>query len=112
MAETPKADPDALAKREPETPARDPIISRSTSNVLLVCALLLMASLAWALYDEAYGQRPWKSMQQEFVSRYNRYLRRVKRTGTTSEKEVKESEEYKKLDAEAREAAQAAEPQK
>ncbi len=113
MAETPKTDTDALARRrEPEPPARDPIITRSTSNILLVCALLLMASLAWALYDEAYGQRPWKSMQQEFVSRYNRYLKRLKRTGTQSEKEVKESEEFKELDLAAREARQAIEPRK
>jgi len=113
VAETPKADTDALAKREPETPApaRDPIISRTTSNILLVCALLLMASVAWALYDEAYGQRPWKGIQQEFVSRYNRYLKRVKRTGT-SEKEVKETEEYKELERSVQEARQAAEPRK
>jgi cytochrome c551/c552 len=112
VAETPKADTDALAKREPETPARDPIISRSTSNILLVCALLLMASLAWALYDEAYGQRPWKSMQQEFVTRYNRYLKRLKRTGTQSEKDVKESDEYKELERAASEASQAVAPRK
>ncbi|HZH92261.1 MAG TPA: c-type cytochrome [Pyrinomonadaceae bacterium] len=112
MAETPKTDADALARREPEPPARDPIISRSTSNILLVCALLLMASLAWALYDEAYGQRPWKGVQQEFVSRYNRYLKRLKRTGTQSEKEVKESEAYKELELAAREAEQAAAPRK
>ncbi|HEX8423230.1 MAG TPA: c-type cytochrome [Pyrinomonadaceae bacterium] len=112
MAETPKTEPDALAKREPETPARDPIISRSTSNILLICALLLMASLAWALYDEAYGQRPWKSMQQEFVSRYNRYLKRLKRTGTQSEKDVKETEEYKELERAAKEASDAAAPRK
>jgi cytochrome c2 len=117
VAETPKADTDALVKREPETrepetPARDPIISRSTSNILLICALLLMASLAWALYDEAYGQRPWKSMQQEFVTRYNRYLKRLKRTGTQSEKDVKETEEYKALESAAKDASDAAAPRK
>ncbi|MGI9106213.1 MAG: c-type cytochrome [Pyrinomonadaceae bacterium] len=108
--ETPKADTGALAQREPEPPAHDPIISRSTSNILLVCALLLMASLGWALYDEAYGQRPWKSMQREFVARYNRYLKRLKRTGTKSEKEVKESEEYRELDDALRVAREAAAP--
>ena len=112
MAETPKTDTDALAKREPETPARDPIISRSTSNILLICALLLMASLAWALYDEAYGQRPWKGMQQEFVSRYNRYLKRLKRTGTQSEKDIKATDEYKELERAVSEANQAAAPRK
>ncbi|MFN2597289.1 MAG: hypothetical protein ABR563_08905, partial [Pyrinomonadaceae bacterium] len=62
MAET----PDKLVKREPEAPAADPIVSRSTSGVLLICALLLMASLGWALYDEVYGLRPWKGYQREF----------------------------------------------
>jgi cytochrome c2 len=115
VAESPKTDTDALARREPEAPAppaRDPIISRSTSNILLVCALLLMASLAWALYDEAYGQRPWKGMQQEFVSRYNRYLKRLKRTGTQSEKDVKASAEYQELARVAQEAEQDAAPRK
>ena len=110
--ETPQAETGALAKREPDAPARDPIISRSTSNILLVCALLLMASLGWALYDEAYGQRPWKSVQREFVARYNRYLKRLKRTGTKSEKEVKESAEYRELDDAVRAAQQAAAPRK
>ena len=61
--------PDAIVKKEPEAkepvaPVRDPIISRSTSGILLICALLMTAVLAWALYDEAYGQRPWKQIQR------------------------------------------------
>ena len=98
MAENP-ADSDALVKREPEAPARDPIVSGSTSNILLICALLLMGTLAWALYDEAYGQRPWKGIQQEFVSRYNRYLNTLRRRGNTTEKEAKESPEYQQIKA-------------
>ncbi len=112
MAETPKTDTDALSRREPETPARDPIISRSTSGILLVCALLLMLALGWALLDEAYLQRPWKGIQQEFVTRYNRHLKRLKRTGTQSEKEVKESEAYRELELAVREADEAAAPRK
>jgi cytochrome c2 len=108
--------PDKLVKHEPEPPQRDPIVSRSTSNVLLICALLLMASLGWALYDEAYGQRPWKSVQQEFITRYNRYLKRLRRekqrtqeAGT--EKEIKQRPEYQELDAQAREARASVDPQ-
>ena len=110
MAETP-ADSDALVKKEPEAPQRDPVTGRSTSTIVLVSALLLMAVLGWALYDEVYGQRPWKSMQREFVARYNRYLRRLKRTGTASEKEVKQSPEYQQLVAEAEAAKRAADPE-
>ncbi len=100
MAETP--DTDKLVKKEPEGPAPDPIASRSTSFVVLISALLLMAVLGWALYDEVYGQRNWKGYQQEFVSRYNRYLRRLKREKAKNveagtEKEVKERPEYQEL---------------
>ncbi|MFN2481363.1 MAG: c-type cytochrome, partial [Pyrinomonadaceae bacterium] len=112
MAET----PDKLVKREPEAPAPDPVVSRSTSSVLLICVLLLMASLGWALYDEVYGQRPWKGMQREFVTRYNRYLKRMQRQKRAAEeagteKEIKQRPEYQELDAEAREARAAVDPQ-
>ena len=119
MAETPdkliKPEPGAPAKG-PEAPARDPIVSRSTSSVLLVCALLLMASLGWALYDEAYGQRPWKGMQREFVSRYSRYLKRLKRQkeraqDAGTEKEIKQRPEYQELALQAQEARAAVAPQ-
>ena len=60
MAETP--DTDKLAKRDatPDAPAPDPITSYSTSNILLICALLLTGVLVWSLYDEVSGRRPWK----------------------------------------------------
>ena len=83
MAETPEEN--KLVKREPEVPAADPIVSRSTSSIVLICALLMMAVLGWALYDEVYGQRGWKGTQREFVARYNRYLRRLKRDKQRSE---------------------------
>ncbi|HVG32540.1 MAG TPA: c-type cytochrome [Pyrinomonadaceae bacterium] len=111
MADAPETD--AIVKKEPDKPVRDPIVSRSTSGILFICAMLLTGTLAWALYDEAYGQRAWKGMQQEFVKRYNRYLRRQlsrsRQGGPGTEKEVKESEEYQTLDREAKEAAQSVE---
>jgi cytochrome c2 len=67
---------------------------------MLVSALLLTISIAWALYDEAFGQRPWKGMQREFVSRYTRYLDSIKANAGKSEKEIRESPEYQQLDAE------------
>ena len=95
MAETGEAE--SLVKKEPDAPARDPIVSRSTSGIMLICALLLTISLGWALYDEALGQRPWKSIQKEFVSRYTRYLKSIKPQAGKTEKEVKESSEYQTL---------------
>lgn len=109
MAET--GEVESLVKKEPEVPAHDPIVSRSTSGIMLVCALLLTLSLAWALYDEALGQRPWKGIQKQFVSRYIRYLKSIKPQAGKTEKEVKESPEYQELDAEAQAALERVKPE-
>lgn len=109
MADTPPAT-DKLVKAGGEGPAPDPITSRSTSGILLVCALLMTASLAWALWDEVVLTRPWKSDQQTFVKRYQRYLNRIKARGFKTEKEVRESDEYRQLAAEARDARAAVQP--
>lgn len=108
MAET----PDKLAKREAEAdgPAADPITSRSTSNILLICALLLTGVLVWSLYDEVAGRRPWKGYQQSYAKRMDRYLERLQKRGFKSEDEVKASDEYKRLSAEAKTARDAAAP--
>lgn len=110
MADSPEAT-ESLVKKEPEVPASDPIVSRSTSGILLICALLLTLSLAWALYDEALGQRPWKGIQKEFVSRYTRYLRSIKPQAGKTEAELKESAEYQALDAEAKAAIDEVRPE-
>jgi len=97
---------ESLVKKEADVPANDPIVSRSTSGWMLVSALLLTISIAWALYDEALGQRPWKGMQREFVARYTRYLDSIKANAGKSESEIKESPEYQQL-ADAEKAARA-----
>jgi cytochrome c551/c552 len=101
---------ESLAKQGAELPAHDPIVSRSTSGIMLVCALLLTAVLAWSLYDEAFGQRPWKGMQQQFVSRYSKYLKTIKPQAGKTEAEVKESPEYQQLDGEAQGALEKVKP--
>jgi len=93
---------ESLVKQEAEPPQRDPIVSRSTSAIILVCTLLLIAVSAWALYDEAYGQRPWKGVQREFVKRYTAYLKSIRKDAGKSEAEVKETPEYQQLDADAK----------
>lgn len=110
MTDSPEAS-ESLVKKEPEVPAHDPIVSRSTSGIMLLCALLLTASLVWALWDETFGQRPWRNIQQEFVSRYTRYLRSIKPQAGKSEAEVKESAEYQTLDAEAKAAQEQVKPE-
>jgi cytochrome c2 len=64
---------------------------------MLISALLMTVSIAWALYDEAFAQRPWKGMQREFVARYARYLESIKANAGKSEAEIKESPEYQQL---------------
>ncbi|MFN2532286.1 MAG: c-type cytochrome, partial [Pyrinomonadaceae bacterium] len=111
MADSSGAGSESLVKKEPEVPVRDPIVSRSTSGLMLVCALLLIGSLAWALWDEAYGQRPWKSMQKEFVSRYTRYLNSIRGQAGQTEAQVKESSEYQELNADVQAAEEKVKPE-
>src|SRR6266496_1235019 len=92
---------ESLIKAESE-PQRDPIVATSTSAIILISTLLLILSAGWALYDEAYGQRPWKGMQREFVKRYSAYLKSIRKDAGKSEAEVKESPEYEQLDADAK----------
>src|SRR6266403_1770657 len=100
MAESPEP-VESLVKKEAE-PQRDPIVSRSTSAILLVCTLLLIGSAGWALYDEGFGQRPWRGTQREFVKRYTAYLKSIRKDAGKSEADVKETPEYQQLDEEAK----------
>ena len=87
---------ESLVKKESE-PQRDPIASRSTSAIILICVVLLMFCTLWALYDEGFGQRPWRPMQQEFVRRYTAYLKSIRKNAGASEAEIKETTEYHQL---------------
>lgn len=100
MAESSDAN-ESLVKRDAE-PQRDPIVSRSTSVIILICTLLLLLSAGWALYDEGFGQRPWRPMQREFVKRYTAYLRSIRKSAGQSENEIKQTPEYQQLDEEAK----------
>lgn len=82
-----------------ETPASDPIADRSMSGPLLIAALVMIGTLVWSLYDEIWGQRPWKNYQAEFVDTYTTYLNKIKRTQTGETKKLEETEEYQSLDA-------------
>jgi hypothetical protein len=96
-------EPTSLIKKETE-PQRDPIVARSTSAIILICTLLLMVSAVWALWDEAFTQRPWRGVQREYTKRYVAYLKSIRKDAGKSESEVKETPEYQDLDAKAKEA--------
>src|SRR5208282_5630966 len=59
--------------------------------------VILMASLFWALWDEAFGQRPWKAFQHEWKDRYYAFLKMSRSASAQSEKEVESNSDYQKL---------------
>lgn len=82
---------------DPEVAEPDPITSRSMSSLVLIFSLALVMSLAWAIYDELFGQRPWKAVQENFVRQYTAYLKKLLPAQKLSEKEIRESAEYQKI---------------
>src|SRR5215813_5527416 len=59
--------------------------------------VILIASLFWALWDEDFGQRPWKSYQHQFKERYRAFLNTTRTKSDASEKEIQNSSDYKAL---------------
>jgi cytochrome c2 len=106
MADTTQSE--QLEKRAPETPEPDPIADRSMSGALLISSLLLVITLVWSLYDEEFGQRPWKTYQKNFVDTYSSYLGTAKKRQKNLEQEVKSSPEYKDFDQAFKDASAAA----
>jgi len=53
--------------------------------------------LFWALWDEAWGQRPWKTFQEQWKTRSSAFLNNAKSTSATSEKDVEKNPDYAAL---------------
>ena len=47
--------------------------------------------MGWALYDEVYGIRPWKTYQAKFVKAYSKYLKSAEGGETALEQQIKNS---------------------
>lgn len=100
----------------PETPTppldqdQDPVVSQSYSGLFFIASILLILSLFWALYDDMYGLRPWKSYQSNFVKTYTAYLKKLKPQEKGAEEVIKQSSEYQQLDGSMREAETKSEP--
>src|SRR5580692_7232030 len=56
--------------------------------------VILMATLFWALWDEAWTQRPWKAFQAEWRDRYSAFLNTARSKSATSEKDVEQNPDY------------------
>ncbi len=93
------------------TPEQDPITSKSYAAYYLIAMVILMATLFWALWDEAWGQRPWKAFQEKWKERYSAFLNTARSKSVTSEKDVEQDPEYAKLKAEYEKAYQDSKPQ-
>ncbi len=74
-------------------PENDPIVSKSYAVHYLIATVILIASLFWALWDESFGQRPWKSYQSEWKDRYSAFLKTAKSKSSTSVKDVENAAE-------------------
>ena len=81
----------------PETPEKDPVVNQTLAFYLLIASLLLVFALGWALYDEFFGLRPWKTYQRVFVERYRAYLVRQIPKERAGERVLENSPEYQGL---------------
>jgi cytochrome c551/c552 len=84
---------------EKPIPEQDPITSKSYAAHYLIATVLLVATLFWALWDEAWGQRPWKAFQDTWKERYSAFLDTAQSKSTASEKDVEKNPQYLELDA-------------
>jgi cytochrome c551/c552 len=94
----------------PDAPEKDPIVGQSQAGWILIAALLLVATLGWALYDEFVGFRPWKDYQAAFVRIYSGYLHKELRKQEAAEKRLTTSSEYLALQQKAKDLDAQAQP--
>jgi hypothetical protein len=91
-------------------PDDDPIVSKSLAPHYVLAMVVLMATLFWALWDEDFGQRPWKSFQQEWKNRYSTFLKTARSQSSASQKDVEAAPEYQNVKLSFDQASQSAAP--
>ena len=82
----------------PPVPEKDPIVSKSYAAYYVIAMLILMVTLFWALWDESFGQRPWKALQHVWKIRYSAFLNSTRSKSTQSVKEVEQNSQYQQLE--------------
>ena len=92
-------------------PENDPVVSKSLAPHYFMAMIILMGTLFWALWDEDFGQRPWKAFQHEWKSRYSSFLSGARAKSSGSQKGVEASADYQALKQAYDTANQAAAPQ-
>jgi cytochrome c551/c552 len=91
---------------EKPIPEHDPITGKSYAAHYVIATILLVATLFWALWDEAWGQRPWKALQEHWKVRYSAFLNDAKSKSAASEKDVESNSDYSVLNAAWKQATQ------
>src|SRR3989441_3921836 len=95
---------------EKPIPENDPVVSKSLAPHYVISMVILMATLFWALWDEDFGQRPWKAFQHEWKDRYSTFLKNARTQSRESQKEIEGSADYQKLKQDYEAASQNAAP--
>jgi len=80
-------------------PQEDPVVSRPMNVLILVSVFLLLLTVAWSLYAEFFGLRPWREYQARFRDLYSTYLRKQISQRKGQEQSFYTSADYKKLKA-------------
>ena len=95
---------------EKPIPENDPVVSKSLAPHYLIAMVILMGTFFWAMWDEDFGQRPWKTFQHEWKDRYSTFLKSAGTQSGDSQKEVEASTDYQKLKRDFEAASQGAAP--
>ena len=95
---------------EKPIPENDPVVSKSLAPHYVISMVILMATLFWALWDEDFGQRPWKTFQHEWKDRYSTFLKTARSQSGDAQKEIEGSADYQKLKQDYERASQSAAP--
>ena len=74
--------------------------------------VILLATLYWALWDEAYGQRPWKAFQHEWKQRYGTFLKTAESNSAHPKRRSSSNAEYQQLEQAYQQAYRAAKPRR
>jgi cytochrome c551/c552 len=91
--------------------SKDPVVHSSLSRPLYIWSALLILSMAWGLYDEIWGIRPWKGYEARFQKAYAKYLANARMGEGQLEKQIKGSADYRRLDTQMQAAEKAAMPE-
>jgi cytochrome c2 len=95
---------------EQPIPEQDPITTKSYALHYTIAIVVLIGTLLWAMWDEAYGQRPWKRYQRAFQERYISFLKQARSQSADAEKDLQNNPAFRALDDAYQSAYKSAQP--